>query len=119
MIALVSDWGGVLTLLIVMIWSKMRERYWIVTFLAEEVARGTLSRNDYEVVSSSVERAVERVRALLSGDFPRWQHLGRYYRVATELAFNKHRLSRFPEDAQTRARIARLRHQVLEMGRET
>ena len=116
-IALVSHWGGVLILLIVMIWSILRERYWIVTFLAEEVAQATLSRDEYEVISSSVGRAAERASALFSGDFKRWQHLGRYYRTATELAFNKRRLSRFPDDAEARARIMRLRQQVLALGR--
>jgi RsiW-degrading membrane proteinase PrsW (M82 family) len=118
-IALVADWGGATILLIVVIWSAMRERYWIVRYLAEEVSRDTLSRNDYEIVSSSLGRSAERARAIFSGDFPRWQHLGRYYRTATELAFIKHRLSRFPDDAETWARVARLRQEVRAMGRET
>ena len=83
-----------------------------VSGLAEEVTEETLSRDDYETVSSSLTRMAVRATALLSGDFERWWHLGRYHRLATELAFSKHRLDRFPGEEETRARVIRLRRQV-------
>ncbi len=116
---LVSDWGGVLILFAVVIWTGMRERRWIERYLAEEVEQGTLSREDYETVSSHIGRLTTRAEALLSGDLERWWQLGRYYRLATKLAFNKRRLSKFPGDGTTEKQVERLRTQVEEMGGKT
>jgi RsiW-degrading membrane proteinase PrsW (M82 family) len=115
LIAFASDWGGVALLLGVLVWCSVRERRWIDRWLTEEVERGTLSRERYEVVSSYVARWVERAQALLSGDVERWWKLGRYYRLATELAFNKRRLSRFPGDEGAEERVEQLRAQLGEV----
>jgi hypothetical protein len=114
--ALLSDWGGVLILLVVIVWATVREQRWIATYLADEVERGMLSQKNYKVISSYFEREIERVGAFLGGDFRRWWGLGRYYRLATELAFNKRRLVRFPQERDTLERIVRLRRQTAELG---
>jgi RsiW-degrading membrane proteinase PrsW (M82 family) len=119
LLTLLSSWGGVLILLGVIIWTGVRERRWIERFLADEVERGTLSREDYETVSSHVGRLTTRAEALFGGDLRRWWRLGRYHRLATELAFNKRRLSTFPDDGATEKRVEKLRTQVEEMGGET
>jgi hypothetical protein len=116
LIAFAADWGGVALLLVVLVWSSIREQRWIDRWLEEEVERGTLSREAYRVVSSHVARMLERAQALLSGDLERWWRLGRYYRLATELAFSKRRLSRFPDDEGAEGRVERLRGQVAEMS---
>ncbi len=118
LVAWLSDWGGVLILLVVIVWATVREQRWIEAYLPEEVERGTLSQKDYATIKSFLEREIERAGAFLSGEFERWWQLGRYYRLATELAFNKRRLARFPREPDTRQRIARLRRQVAEMGRQ-
>ena len=118
LIALVSDWGGALILLVVMVWTMVRERRWIVEFLAEEVAQGTLSRDHYETMSSSVRRVAVRASALFSGDFKRWWSLGRYHHLATELAFNKRRLAQFPGEEDAQARVVRLRKRVRELSEQ-
>lgn len=110
--AFASDWGGVLILLVVIVWTSVREQRWITEFLSEEVERGTLSEQDYEVVSSYTQRVGERWDALLKGELKRWRDLGRYYRLATELAFSKRRLSRFPDEEDTKKRIEKLRELV-------
>jgi len=117
LITFISDYGGVLILFVVIVWSTVRERQWIVTFLADEVERGTLSKKEYEIVCSYLNRVSERASALFRGDFAGWWHLGRYYRLATELAFNKRRLTLFPGERDTEARIDLLRSQVLDLGR--
>ena len=116
LIALASDWGGVLILLAVIVWTSVREQRWITTFLADEVLISTLSEEDYTVVCSYLKRVMVRMNALFSGDFGRWWNLGRYYRLATELAFNKRRLAHFPAEEDTQAYIAQLRKQVIELG---
>lgn len=115
LIALAFDWGGVLILLAVIVWTSVREQRWLATCLAEEVERGTLSQDDYAVVCSYTRRVAARTSALFSGDFRRWWNLGRYYRLATELAFNKHRLTRFAGEKDMQAEIVRLRRKVEEL----
>ncbi len=116
LITFISDWGGALILLGVIIWASVRERQWIVNFLADEVERGTLSQEEYEVVCSYVSRVTVRAEALFRGHWRRWWDLGHYYRLATELAFDKRRLTLFPDERETRARIVQLRKQVVELG---
>ncbi len=119
--AFISNWGGAAFLLAVIVWSSVRERRWIERWLEDEVTRGTLSQDDYEVIASSPARVTERTAALLSGDLERWRTLGRYYRLATELAFSKRRSSRFPEEQGADERVERLREQVeaLDLGLRT
>ena len=116
LIAFISDWGGVLILLVVIVWASVREQHWITTFLSDEVSTGTLNEEEYAVVCSYLKRVAVRMNALLSGDFSRWWNLGRYYRLATELAFNKHRLAHFPTEQDTQVHIVELREQVIELG---
>jgi RsiW-degrading membrane proteinase PrsW (M82 family) len=118
LVAWLSDWGGVLMLLVVIVWATVREQRWIEAYLPDEVEAGTLSQKDYTTVKSFLDREIERAGAFFSGDFKRWWHLGRYYRLATELAFNKRRLAQFPGERDTRERIVRLRRQVTELGRQ-
>jgi RsiW-degrading membrane proteinase PrsW (M82 family) len=116
LVAWLSDWGGVLILLVVIVWATVREQRWIEDYLPDEVEAGTLSQKDYATIKSFLEREIERAGAFFSGDFQRWWQLGRYYRLATELAFNKRRLDRFPREPDTQQRVARLRRQVAEMS---
>jgi RsiW-degrading membrane proteinase PrsW (M82 family) len=115
LITLISDWGGVAILFGVIIWASVQEQRWIAAYLADEVEKGTLSRDDYAATSSYVTRVAMRAQTLFGGDLRRWRELGRYYRLATELAFNKRRLARFPAEKDTQARVVQLRRQVKEM----
>jgi RsiW-degrading membrane proteinase PrsW (M82 family) len=114
LIAFASDWGGVALLVAVLLWCSAREQRWIDRWLEDEVERGTLSPEEFAVVSSHAGRLAERGQLLFSGDIQRWQELGRFYRLATELAFNKRRLSRFPDDHRAKRRVERLRAEVIE-----
>ena len=116
LIAFASDWGGVLILFAVIIWSSVREQRWIVDFLADEVDLGTLERKDYRVICSYSERVAMRTKVLFQGEFRRWWDLGRYYHLATKLAFDKRRLVHFPNERDTRARVVLLRRQVKELS---
>jgi hypothetical protein len=114
LIAFASDWGGALALLAAITWMSVREQQWITTFLSDEVELGTLSQENYEAARSYLRRVVMRTSALLSGDVKGWWELGRYFRLATELAFCKYRLSQFPTEKDTRSRAGELREQVKE-----
>jgi RsiW-degrading membrane proteinase PrsW (M82 family) len=117
LVAFASDWGGVLILFVVIVWSTVREKQWIVDFLADEVELGILSHADYRVICSYTSRLTTRAEALFRGEFRRWWDLDRYYRLATKLAFNKRRLAHFPAERDTRAEIVLLRRQVTELGK--
>ncbi len=110
--ALAFSWGGVLTLLFVIAWTSARERRWIEHWLAEEVDHGVLTQEEYEVLSSQVARVSARVQALVEGDLERWHRLGRFHRLATELAFHKRRVSRFPDDTRAEERVKGLRAEL-------
>jgi len=112
LVALLSDWGGVVMLLAVIVGATVQERRWIVTYLADEVGRGTLSQEEYEIIASYWRRIVHRLSVLFSGDLKRWWRLERYYRLATELAFNKRRLAHFPSEQRTEVRVILLRQQI-------
>jgi RsiW-degrading membrane proteinase PrsW (M82 family) len=116
LVAFASDWGGVLILMGIVIWTSVRERQWVVTHLAAEVHLGTLGQEDYAVMGSYLKRVAARTSALFAGDVGRWWRLGRYHRVATELAFNKHRLTRFAGEEDTLERVVWLRRQVKALG---
>jgi RsiW-degrading membrane proteinase PrsW (M82 family) len=118
LITFASDWGGVVVLVGVMIWAAVQEQRWITTYLVDEVERGTLSQEDYAVVGSSIARLVQRAHTLYSGDLKRWSGLGRYYRLATELAFAKRRLARFPGEKDTEERVVELREKVAAMSND-
>ncbi len=112
LVSAVSDWGGVLMLFAILVWASVRERAWIVQHLREEVERGTISEADYHTIQSYWARVLERGRALLSGDVTRWWRLGKYFRLATELAFAKHRQTYFRQERETHQQILRLRRQL-------
>jgi RsiW-degrading membrane proteinase PrsW (M82 family) len=117
LLAFAADWGGVLILLVVIVWASLREQRLIAAYLADEVQRGTLSKEAYDVVCSYLLRVAAGMNALFTGKLGRWWSLGRYYRLATELAFNKHRLTRFSEEHDTLERIDRLRGQTMGLGK--
>jgi len=118
LISLFADWGGVLGLLGVIVWSSLRERAWITRYLAEEIAVGTLGRHDYEIVQSYWRRLRERLRVLFEGDLGRWRQLGRYYHLATELAFAKRRWAVFGQAPSAGLRIEQLRRELYELRKQ-
>jgi RsiW-degrading membrane proteinase PrsW (M82 family) len=114
LVALVSDWGGALLLLGIVIWASLRERQWIAQYLPDEVERGTISAAMYEQTASYGRRVSERAAALFSWDLRRWWGLGLCYRLATELAFAKRHLEHCPSKVDSETRVAQLRQQVKE-----
>ena len=115
LISLASDWMGVLILVIIIIWALVRERAWINRYLADEINAGTISPHDYQVVGSYGRRWGERARALLHGDVARWWRLDKYYQLATELAFAKHRWATYERDQKMALHIEQLRRKLYDL----
>lgn len=115
LISLVVDWGAVAVLVGIMVWSSVREQKWLTRYLADEVKTGAISQQDYGVIQSYWRRLGQRLRVLLSGDVGRWWYLGKYYRLASELAFVKQRLAAFGQEQDTSQRIEQLRRELYEL----
>ncbi len=115
--SVLSDWGGVLTVFVIIIIATFQERRWLKAYLPEEVGLGILTQAECRIVCSYLERLSERAGALFSGNFGRWWRLGKFYQTATELAFKKHQLAALGDERGNRALIERLRGQLLTMQR--
>ena len=111
---LVSDWGGLLLILVVAIISSVREAQVIRQTLWEEVALGRFTPDEYATLISGRTRWRARWAVLFSAGFRRWTQLGKFFDLATELAFRKHRMN--DGSAARRAMcaddIARLRGEI-------
>jgi hypothetical protein len=90
--ALVSDYGGVLLIVGVAVGSSVREGHVIRETLREEVALGRFTPDEYDILISGRKRWGARWKALNSWGFKRWRQTGRFFDLATELAFRKHRM---------------------------
>lgn len=106
------DWGGVLVLLVVVVSILRKESLWIQRGLVEEVRRGTLSPQEFELLRSAGRRLGMRWQVWSRGGWQAHRAVGRYFQCATELAFKKQHLrSRGDEDGNL-AEIRRLKQEL-------
>jgi RsiW-degrading membrane proteinase PrsW (M82 family) len=117
-LALVTDWGGVLFVLLVMVFAIRRERQWIIDELRDEIALNTLTEGQYRLVGSPVQRASTRLSALLTRGPAAWARVGRYFHTLTELAYKKHARSRRGDAGATTASIEALRARAAALSGE-
>lgn len=110
--SLLADWSGVLALISILIYFSVRERSYLTQYLAEEAREGVIPAQDYAVICSYWRRAGQHLEALLRGDFRRWYRLGTYYRLASELAFAKHRMRTVRADPDTGRQVAQLQKEL-------
>lgn len=115
LVSLASDWLGALALLVVLVWLSFREQRTIIHYLADEVQAGAISQRDYFIIQSYWRRMGERLRVLFQANFSRWLRLGKYYRLATELAFVKQRWIAFGREPESAKRVEELRRQLYEL----
>ena len=112
--ALISDYGGVLLIVGVAIGSSVREGRVIRETLLEEVHLGRFTHDEYDILISGRKRWGARWKTLTSWGFKRWRQTGRFFDLATELAFRKHRMhDGDPIHQNISARdIARIRQEI-------
>ncbi len=110
----ISDWGGLLLILVVAVASSVHEAQIIRHTLLEEVALGRFTPDEYETLSSGRMRWSARRTALFSSGLRRWRQLGKFFDLATELAFSKRRMGAGgPERQAVCAQdVARLRSEI-------
>ena len=86
-ISLISDWGGVLVILVVMLLAGRQEKRWIAKHLQAEVASGFLTQAEYDMLGSYRRRLVAQWKARRQQGPAEARRLRRLAQLATELAF--------------------------------
>jgi hypothetical protein len=86
-----------------------KERQWIERGLVEEVRRGALTPQEYDLLRSAGQRMWVRWSAWGRGGRRAYRLVGRYYQCATELAFKKQHLRSLGDEGGNLAEIQRLR----------
>jgi len=114
-IAFLSDYVGLILILVFGILTWRQEKRWIREELNEEVAAGLLAASDLEALLSLRRRIWARSWTLRKRGWKAWRTLGQYMAKATELAFRKHHLRRDPGDKKLAQDVLTLRQNVNEL----
>jgi RsiW-degrading membrane proteinase PrsW (M82 family) len=115
-VSLLVDWGGLLLLLTIALLVLRKESQWIERRLVEEIRRGVLSPQEFDLLRSARRRTWVRWQAWGRGGRTAYRAVGRYYQCATELAFKKQHLRSLGDEGGNLAEIERLR-QALALNR--
>ena len=111
-ISALSDWGGVLTIVVIIVLAWDREKRLIVHELRDEIEKGILGQREYETVVSYWRRIGAQWQALSKYGFRQALTLRKLHQLTTELAFQKHRLRRLGSMDEREAEITRLREAI-------
>ena len=107
-VSFVIHWGGLLLLLAVAYFTWRRESRWIQRGLIEEVRRGSLTAEEFNLLGSAGQRQRVRWRAWRRGGRAAYRAVGYYYQCATELAFKKQHLRSLGDEGGNLEEIRRL-----------
>ncbi|MCB8982431.1 MAG: PrsW family intramembrane metalloprotease [Ardenticatenaceae bacterium] len=115
LVALFSDWAGLLLTLLIIVWALLQERQWLRHYLAEEVSLGYLTSSQYVIVCSGRQRVRYQWGVLLGhGPAAYWRTVRSHHRLS-ELAYKKHHYKRF-QDERSRELIDSLRAEIQAQG---
>jgi RsiW-degrading membrane proteinase PrsW (M82 family) len=110
--SLVVDWGGVLILLVVAALALRKESSWIRQGLAEEVRRGALSPQEFELLRSAGRRVGVRWQAWSRGGWEAYRAVGRYFESANALAVKTQYPGSRGDEGRHSADVHRLRREL-------
>lgn len=108
---LTFDWGGILLTVALIVLVLRQERRWMARYLADEVDRGTLTTEEYDLVRSAAARNRLRWRILFTEGPASYRQAGQRWHYCSELAYRKHHYQLFG-DPQSKAAIKELRQQI-------
>lgn len=100
LLAVLTDWGGVLVILAVAIGSYILERKRIVAYAQALVRVQAIPKAEIDVLKSTFRRRIARLRLLLTGEIKLWWKTTRYQHKVSEAAFAWHRMNHGDEKAQ-------------------
>lgn len=115
MVGILSDWGGILLLLVIILWALLQERDWLKRYLKEEVALGILTMRQYEIACSGRRRIRQRWEVLSHGGLTAYWRTLQHHNRLSELAYKKHHYMLFKHQA-TLLRVELLREQIRRGG---
>ncbi len=115
LLALLFDWGGLLMVLIIIIWAVLQERRWLRQYLAEEVALGTLTSRQFLRASSSFERSIYLMRTLFERGIRAHRRGSHFFLQCSHLAYTKHHWKLF-QDEESAQKIVALRQEIALLG---
>jgi hypothetical protein len=79
------------------------------------VELGTLSQGEYEAVGSYRSRLSRRIRRFADDGLRAYLRLGRFYQLATELAFQRHEMAVMGNEEGHSAEIQALRQRIADL----
>jgi len=111
-VSVLSQMGGLLILLVILFlaWGEEKER--LEKQLAEEVDRRVITRKEYAIIGSYRRRVAAWWKALSDSGWRAAHQQRRLFKLATELAFAKHRQQKRSDDRKSAARIRKLRRKI-------
>lgn len=112
---LAGDWGGVLLLLVIVLWALAQEQRWIKEYLADEVAQGTLTAVQYDTACSTWKRFGHRWSLLLERGPAAYLNAYRFYHRCSELAYKKHHQATI-QDTHSSQLANQLRQEVMRLS---
>lgn len=116
LVTLFNAWGGVLLVALIVIWALWQERRWLQSYLAEEVAAGTITRTQYELALSPWRRSLHLIDLLLTQGLQHYRMANHFFRRCSELAYKKHHVASLRE-APSEQLVAELRHELAQISR--
>jgi RsiW-degrading membrane proteinase PrsW (M82 family) len=90
LVTLFNAWGGVLLVLVIIIWAIFQERRWIKNYLAEEVEQGLISPKHYQNAANGFKRIGLYTDLLFHRGPGVYMDAVRFYHRCSELAYKKH-----------------------------
>ncbi|MAT98463.1 MAG: hypothetical protein CL608_15065 [Anaerolineaceae bacterium] len=111
LLALLFDWGGIVLVLAIILWAVLQERRWLRQYLAEEVALGTLTVNQFSTASSGRKRVAFLLATLLSKGFQANRRAAHFFLQCSHLAYTKHHWKLF-QDEKSAQEIVALRQEI-------
>lgn len=117
LVMLISDFGGILVMLIIIAWALGQESRWIKDYLTEEVEQGLLTAQQWQTASSTLGRALHGLELLSSQGISGYRAASRFYQRCAELAYKKHHYALFKHEAD-QERAARLRVEIAALSQQ-
>lgn len=115
LVALLLDWGGILLVLVIIVWAVLQERRWLRQYLAEEVALGTLTLSQYTTAGSGRKRVAFLFKTLLDRGYRANRRAAHFFLQCSHLAYTKHHWQLF-QDEKSALEIAELRQEIASLG---
>jgi protease PrsW len=110
-----NAWGGVFITVVIIVWALLQEKRWLRHYLAEEVERGTLTAEQYQIAGSGIKRSFHRLNLLFSHGLRAYFTAGRFYQLCSRLAYKKHHYYLLREE-ESHILTERLRQEVAQLS---